>query len=134
MYWYNYLFCIIIFIIIDLPYLYVNKDNYYDKIKKISGKKTLTSRYYSVIIIYLALSLGIIFLVLPNIPKNSDITTKIRNSIIYGGIFGIAAYATFDFTMHFMFQDWDIMVSVMDTLWGFVLCSLVTFILAWFMN
>lgn len=128
--WFNYLVCIIIFVIIDLPYLYINKDIYSQKIKSISGKP-ITSRYYSGLLIYIMLALGIMFIVLPLIHhnNNNNIESKIRYSIIYGGLFGIVCYSTFDLSMHLIFDGWDIMVTLMDMLWGSVICSLVTFIM-----
>jgi len=121
----NYLLCLIILLVIDLPYLYVNRNLYKQKTKSISGKP-LTSRYYSAGIVYLGLALGIVVLVLPRIRINEGINAIIQDSILYGGVFGIATYITFDFTMHLMFEDWDILISIMDILWGAVLCSLTT--------
>lgn len=131
--WKNLIAGIILLSLIDAPYLYLNSTLYGNKVKQISGGKSITQRYYSALMVYIALAVGIVWLVLPRITA-VELGGKLRESIIYGGIFGFASYATFDFTMHFMFQDWDIMVSIMDTLWGSVLCSIVAFILAWFMN
>jgi len=127
-----YLICVITFILIDAPYLYLNANLYKTKTNKISGKD-YTKRYYSAVIVYLALALGIIVLALPrmNINANTTLQSRINNSIIYGGVFGLASYATFDFTMHFMFDAWDLNVSIMDSLWGGVLCSIVTFIISY---
>jgi uncharacterized membrane protein len=127
--WKNLIASIILLSVVDAPYLYLNSGLYRNKVKQISCGKTLTNRYYSALMVYIALAIGIVFLVLPRITADDNMG-KLRESIIYGGIFGFATYATFDFTMHFMFEGWDIMVSVMDTLWGCVLCSSVSFILA----
>ena len=127
-----YIICIIIFICIDAPYLYLNADLYKKKTNAISGKN-YTKRYYSAVLVYMALALGIVVLALPrmNINANTSIKNRIINAILYGGIFGLASYATFDFTMHFMFDGWDLSVSIMDSLWGGILCSIVTFIISY---
>ena len=127
-----YCITIIIFIVIDLPYLYINSDLYKQRTLAISGKG-YTKRYYSAILVYIALALGIIVLVLPRIKTSSSISLqdRIKNSIVYGGAFGLASYATFDFTMHFMFDAWDLSVSIMDSLWGSILCSMVAFIVSY---
>ena len=127
-----YIICIIIFICIDAPYLYLNADLYKKKTNAISGKN-YTKRYYSAVLVYMALALGIVVLALPrmNINANTSIKNRITNAILYGGIFGLASYATFDFTMHFMFDGWDLSVSIMDSLWGGILCSIVTFIISY---
>ena len=132
-----YVLCVVLLILLDSPYLYLNNELYKLKTLSISGKG-YTKRYYSVIIVYLALALGIIFLVLPRMRINSysssnttaNILSRIQDSVLYGGVFGLASYATFDFTMHFMFDKWDLSVSIMDSIWGSVLCSSVAFIIS----
>lgn len=109
--------------IIDAPYLYLNKDLYLAATKAISGRG-FTSRYYSALLVYIALALGIAVLAVPHI-RTASWNTLVLDSLKWGGVFGIAAYATFDFTMHFMFADWTLGIAVMDTIWGGVLCSLV---------
>ncbi len=127
-----YLICVITFMLIDAPYLYINADLYKNITNSISGK-AYTKRYYSAVVVYVALALGIIVLALPrmNINANTSLQSRIHNSLFYGGIFGLASYATFDFTMHFMFDKWNLSVSIMDSLWGGILCALVTFIISY---
>ena len=127
-----YLICTITFMAVDAPYLYLNYNLYKKRTLSISGKE-YTKRYYSAVIVYLALALGLLFLVLPrmNVDKNTSILDRATNAIIYGGIFGLASYATFDFTVHFMFEGWDIWVSIMDSVWGGILCSIVAFIISY---
>ena len=83
--------------------------------------------------VYVALAFGLLVLVIPRISTNKDTNVKqrIMDSIMYGGAFGLASYATFDFTMHFMFEKWDLGVSIMDSIWGGVLCSIVAFIISY---
>ena len=124
-----YLSSIVLFMLVDAPYLYINSKMYEKKTIAISGK-TFTKRYYSAVIVYLALALGIVFLALPQMRKNS-LKNRAIDAILYGGIFGLTSYATFDFTMHFMFEDWDLGVSIMDSVWGGVLCSIVAFVVSY---
>ena len=122
----SYLACIVLLMVVDAPYLYTNSKMYEKKTIAVSGK-TFTKRYYSAVIVYLALALGIVFLALPRMRKNS-LKNRATDAILYGGVFGLASYATFDFTMHFMFEDWDLGVSIMDSVWGGILCSIVAFV------
>ena len=124
-----YLASIILFMLVDAPYLYLNSKMYEKKTIAISGK-TFTKRYYSAVIVYLALALGIVFLALPRMRKDT-VKNRIQDAILYGGIFGLTSYATFDFTMHFMFEDWDLGVSIMDSVWGGILCSIVAFVVSY---
>ena len=125
-----YLASIVLFMLVDAPYLYLNSKMYEKKTIAISGK-TFTKRYYSAVIVYLALALGIVFLALPRMRKDSSIKNRVQDAILYGGIFGLTSYATFDFTMHFMFENWDLGVSIMDSVWGGVLCSIVAFVVSY---
>ena len=127
-----YFITIITFIIVDAPYLYTNADLYKNRTLAISNKG-YTNRYYSAVVVYLALALGIYVLVLPRIRSSSSVSWKdrLQDSIMYVGAFGLASYATFDFTMHFMFEKWDLGVSIMDSVWGGVLCSIVAFIISY---
>ena len=125
----SYLACIVLLMVVDAPYLYTNSKMYEKKTIAVSGK-TFTKRYYSAVIVYLALALGIVFLALPRMRKNS-LKNRATDAILYGGVFGLASYATFDFTMHFMFEDWDLGVSIMDSIWGGILCSIVAFVVSY---
>lgn len=129
-----YLSCVVIFMIVDAPYLYTNAELYKKRTLAISGK-SYTKRYYSAVIVYLALALGVIFLVLPRMDtngnKNISLQSRIQNALLYGGVFGLASYATFDFTMHFMFEGWDLYVSILDSIWGAILCSIVALIISY---
>ena len=127
-----YLICVILFMAVDAPYLYLNYNLYKKRTLAISGKD-YTKRYYSAVVVYLALALGILVLVLPrmSISSNTSLTSRVQNALYYGGVFGLASYATFDFTMHFMFEGWDLSVSIMDSIWGSILCSIVAFIISY---
>ena len=122
-----YVASIVLLMLVDAPYLYTNSKMYEKKTIAVSGK-TFTKRYYSAVVVYLALALGIVFLVLPRIRKDSSIKNRALDAMLYGGVFGLASYATFDFTMHFMFENWDLGVSIMDSVWGSILCSIVAFV------
>jgi uncharacterized membrane protein len=41
-----------------------------------------------------------------------------RSAAIYGALFGLFAYATYDLTNLATLKNWPMMVSVVDTLWG----------------
>ena len=118
--------------VVDAPYLYLNYNLYKKRTLAISGKD-YTKRYYSAVVVYWALALGILVLVLPrmSISSNTSLTSRVKNALYYGGVFGLASYATFDFTMHFMFDGWSLGVSIMDSIWGAILCSIVSFIISY---
>lgn len=114
----------ILFILLDAIYLYLCSNIFSTAVKSISGK-SLTSRYYSGVIVYIVLAIGVMVFVLPNIRTNS-IMNIVKDSVMYGGLFGLVTYATFDFTNHFMFEGWSLGISLLDTTWGTILTALVT--------
>ena len=130
--WEPILLTAVILPLLDAPYLYLNKNLYLAATKEISGRG-YTTRYYSAVLVYLALALGIAVLAVPNI-RTSSWNNLILDSMKWGGILGLVAYATFDFTMHFMFDDWTLQIAVQDTVWGGVLCSLAAGIVAVIMS
>jgi len=127
--WKAILLSTIIIPLIDAPYLYLNKNVYLSITKAISGRG-FTSRYYSAVLVYIALAIGIAVFAVPNI-RTSSWDTLVIDSLKWGGIFGLVSYATFDFTTHFMFDDWTLQIAIQDTLWGAILCSLAAGIVAW---
>lgn len=131
--WQAILLSTIIIPLLDAPYLYLNKDVYLAATKAISGGRGYTNRYYSVVLVYIALAIGVSVLAVPNI-RTSSWDTLVLDSLKWGGILGLAAYATFDFTAHFMFNDWTLRLAVMDTIWGTILCSLAAGIVAWILK
>jgi len=131
--WQAIILSFIILPLLDAPYLYLNKDLYLAATKAISGGRGFTQRYYSAILVYIALAIGIAVLAVPNI-RTSSWNTLILDSCKWGGILGLVAYATFDFTAHFMFADWTLKIAVQDTIWGFILCSLAAGIVACVMS
>jgi uncharacterized membrane protein len=131
--WQAILLSIIILPVLDTPYLYLNKDLYLAATKSISNGRGFTSRYYSAVLVYMALAIGIAYLAIPNI-RTSSLNVLALDSLKWGGILGLVAYATFDFTAHFMFNDWTLQIAVMDTIWGGILCSLVAGVVAWLLK
>jgi len=123
--------CIILVFVIDIPYLYLNADFFKKKTLQISGKGYPENRLYSALLVYIAIGVGIIVFVLPNIETNKTNDARLRSALVYGGLFGLVSYSIFDFTNHFMFEKWDIYVSLMDAIWGGILCALVSFIISY---
>ena len=124
--------CIVLVFVIDIPYLYLNADFFKKKTLQISGKGYPENRLYSALLVYIAIGLGIIVFVLPNIETKKTDIERLRSSLVYGGLFGIVSYSIFDFTNHFMFEKWDIFVSLMDAIWGGILCAMVSFIISYY--
>lgn len=90
-------------------------------------KQKLKVRLYSAVIVYLLLGFGIHYFVLNN-PEDT-----INSIAMKGAIFGFLSYGIFNGTNHAIFNNWDIRTSIIDTLWGTLLCC-VTSILVFYLN
>lgn len=112
----HFIITLVLLIAIDFFYLKLTANDLQRTIKGISGED-VTKRYYSAILVYIFLALGITFLLKP---KNR------KDALIQGAVFGLVVYGVFDFTTHFMFKGWDFNTTAKDVVWGTVLCSAVT--------
>jgi len=74
------------------------------------------------IVVYIALLTGIIVFVIPKANGNTSM------ALLWGALFGFITYATYDFTNLAVLSQWSLKISIIDTLWGIVLCSLTSFI------
>ncbi len=70
---------------------------------------------------YFIFILGIlVFAVVPGLEKDSIIKT-----ILMAALFGFFTYATYDLTNLATMKDWPLSISLIDMIWGMVLCSIV---------
>lgn len=111
----------VIFLILDgIWFGYLSKQLYLDTIGpllRLSGK-SIQPNWIAAIVAYIALIGGILVFVLPK--ANYDPL----QSLIWGGVFGFVTYATYDFTNLAVLANWSVKVSIIDTIWGIILCGL----------
>lgn len=74
-------------------------------------------------IAYILIIAGIYFFVLPKL-NASDTKTNIINGLGYGFLWGIIVYGIFDFTNLALFQNYDLKLAIIDTIWGGILTAL----------
>jgi len=81
------------------------------------------------IIFYLLFIIGLVtFVISPAVEKQSWI-----HALLYGSLFGLITYATYDLTNLATLKDWPLLVTIVDLIWGSVLAgsiSVVTYIIA----
>jgi uncharacterized membrane protein len=70
---------------------------------------------------YLIYTVGVaFFIVQPAVEAGS-----IRQAVLRGALFGLVAYATYDLTNTATIEDWPLIVTVVDLMWGTVLTAAV---------
>ena len=117
-----YLLTIPVFFAIDMVWLgYASRGFYKNNIGHLMSP---TVNWPAAIIFYLVFIAGIlVFAVVPALKENS-----LGKALLFGGLFGLFTYATYDLTNLATLRDWPVKVVVVDILWGIVLCSSVALI------
>lgn len=54
----------------------------------------------------------ILFVIYPSLEKNSW-----THALIFGGLFGLVTYATYDLTNLATIRDWPLSVTIIDLIW-----------------
>jgi len=113
---YIYILTIPVFALFDLLWLgFIAKHFYQSQLAHLLGPVN----WYAAIVFYFIFIGGILFFaVLPALDKQS-----VWHALIYGAVFGFVAYATYDLTNMATLKDWPLMVTVVDIIWGAVLCA-----------
>lgn len=110
----------LIFLVMDAIWLGVlSKQLYLDEIGSIlrlSGGDIVPS-WPAAIVVYIALISGIVLLVLPKAQGDW------LSAGLWGAFFGFVTYATYDFTNLAVLDAWTLKVSIIDVIWGMVLCG-----------
>ena len=114
-----YLITVPIFFIIDLVWLGVIAKGFYQKHLGYLMRPQIN--WAAAILFYLLFIIGIVFFaVRPALELQSPM-----RALVYGALFGFFAYATYDLTNLATVRDWPVIVTVIDLIWGTVLCGAV---------
>ena len=113
-----YIAALITFAIVDAAWLYFAGSNLY---KPVLGDMLAPEvRLGPATAFYLLFPLGItIFATDPAIKANS-----VTPALIYGALFGIFTYATYDLTNFATLKNWSLKITVIDISYGAILCAL----------
>ena len=97
-------------------------------IKNIQGSELKTNILYA-FLAYTLMVIGLNHFVLPNINVKN---VKMSDCLSYGFLFGLVVYGVYDFTIGAVLKKWDMMLAVMDILWGgfvyFISCYILKFL------
>jgi uncharacterized membrane protein len=117
---FSYLLTTVVFFSIDLLWLGLIAKGFYSR--QLANFLSPEVNWVAAIVFYLLFIIGIfIFAILPAVEKQSWL-----HALIYGGLFGFFAYATYDLTNLATLSNWPIKVVIVDILWGLVLTASVS--------
>lgn len=109
-----------VFLAIDMVWLgLVAKDFYRSQIGFLMKSEI---NWPAAILFYLLFVAGlVVFVIAPALEKRAW-----RHALLYGALFGLIAYATYDLTNLATLQGWPLLVTVVDMAWGAVLAASVS--------
>jgi uncharacterized membrane protein len=106
-----------IFFVIDIAWLVIVAKKFYQK--QIGYLMKPDINWFAAIIFYLLFIAGlVIFVISPAVEKHSWV-----HAILFGALFGLITYATYDLTNLATMRDWPFLVTVVDLIWGTVLAG-----------
>jgi len=111
-----------VFFVIDIIWLVLVARKFYQE--QIGFLMKPDINWTAAIIFYVLFIAGLVlFVIAPAVEKRSWV-----HALIYGALFGLITYATYDLTNLATLKDWPVLVTVVDLIWGTVLASSISLI------
>jgi uncharacterized membrane protein len=111
-----------VFFIIDMVWLVLVAKNFYQK--QIGFLMRPDVNWAAAIIFYLLFIAGlVVFVISPAVEKHSW-----THALLFGALFGLITYATYDLTNLATLKDWPLIVTIVDLIWGTVLAASISVI------
>ena len=111
-----------VFFVIDMAWLVLVAKKFYQQ--QIGFLMKPDINWFAAIIFYLLFIAGLVlFVISPAVEKHSWV-----HALIFGALFGLISYATYDLTNLATLKDWPVIVTVVDLIWGTVLASAISVI------
>jgi len=119
----SYFIAAVAMIIIDFVWLTVMMRPFYQK--QIGHLMTATPAMFPVILFYAIFILGLIVLIISPALTGNFSYLKL---FLYGALFGLVAYGTYDLTNQATLKNWPAIVTIVDLIWGAFLTGTVSVI------
>ena len=111
-----------VFFAIDLVWLALVAKNFYQQ--QIGFLMRPNVNWIAAIIFYLLFIAGlVVFVISPAVVKHSWL-----HALLFGALFGLITYATYDLTNLATLKDWPLLVTIVDLVWGSVLAAAISVI------
>ncbi len=109
-----------VFFAIDMVWLGLIAKNFYKN--QIGYLMTPNINWTAAILFYLLFIVGLVlFVIAPAVEKHSW-----THALLFGALFGLITYATYDLTNLATLKEWPLLVTVVDLVWGTTLGALVS--------
>ena len=108
---------LVIMLLLDSVYLYSTKNLFGEMVAKIQ-RTAIQFRLEGAVIVYLLLGMGLYYFIV-----------KPGRSVWEAALLGLVIYGTYDFTNYAILKNYDLIIAIMDTVWGATLFALTTYVL-----
>jgi uncharacterized membrane protein len=116
----TYLITLPVFIIADMFWLGLIAKNFYSK--NIGFLMKTEINWVAALCFYLLFIGGLVlFVITPALRQNSWV-----QAFVYGALFGLISYATYDLTNLATLKNWPLIVTVVDLAWGATVAAVVS--------
>jgi len=122
---FNFFIVLVVFLVLDLPMItLINKDMYKNLFASINNGEIVDSSNIIIgaIVAYLLLAYGLYIFAIKN------------KSIFNGALFGLVVYGVYNFTNLAVIAKYGLTQSIIDTVWGTILCSMITYIVLLYLD
>lgn len=117
-----YLIALPIFLAIDMIWLGLIAKNFYRE--QIGFLMKTDINWTAAIVFYLLFITGLVlFVIMPAVKSNSW-----SYALLFGALFGLVTYATYDLTNLALTKDWPLLVTIVDLIWGSFIAASVSVI------
>jgi uncharacterized membrane protein len=117
-----YLITLAVFFVIDMIWLGVVAKGFYRK--HLGSMMSPSVNWKAAMLFYLLFIVGLlIFVIRPALSAGIPL-----NALLFGALFGLISYATYDLTNLATIKDWPLIVTVVDLIWGTILGGTVSFV------
>lgn len=117
-----YVASLITFLVIDFLWLGVVARRFYAKhLGYILSDKPVWGAAIAFYLLFVGAAL--VFVILPSIQSNSA-----GKAILFGALFGLVTYGTYDLTNLALVRQWPWIVTVVDMCWGALLAAIVSYV------
>jgi uncharacterized membrane protein len=111
-----------VFVVIDMAWLVLIAKKFYQD--QIGFLMKPDINWLAAILFYLLFISGlVIFVITPAVEKHSWI-----HALVYGALFGLITYATYDLTNLATLKNWPYLVAIVDLIWGTLLAASISVI------
>ena len=119
---YLYFITLAVFFLIDMIWLGAVAKGFYGR--HLGSLMSPKVNWGAAIIFYLLFIVGLlVFVIRPALLDGAPL-----NALLYGALFGLISYATYDLTNLATLKNWPLIVTVIDLIWGTVLGAVVSFV------